>query len=222
MIRLRTWYAASRPGYSRPHFWFYAVRIAEDPWGIGTYRWDLHNTDPDLPWRGEYEKVSDRIHRITVNQPLGNIDEYELRPLDDCWIAHESDAFRARPIRNPAGEKIREHPSLEWVIGWLDYTHGKRIAWREKQFERMESRRQHLTDAMLEALIGECSRHDFRLPTKTAILAEPEGVMLDPPWVITYSFKESDGEHLLSVRISNRFTNDREFSIDRNGNVNHL
>jgi hypothetical protein len=217
MIESKTWYAVSKPNGGRPHSWLYAIRIAEDPWGIGSYRWDTQATDLDRPWRGEYEKINDRLHRITLNEPLGNSEEYELRPLDEDWISHHASGFTARPLMTPAGEIVREHPSLEWVRNWLDYSYGNRIAWRETQLALMESRRQYLTEAMVETFIRECSQYDFRGLTKAAIFAEPEGVMLDPPWAVRYSIKELAGEHRMQVLISNRFTNDHEFTITQNG-----
>lgn len=219
MIELKTWYAASKPNFGRPHCWLYAIRIAEDPWGIGSYRWDTQATDLNCPWRGEYEKISDRLHRITVKDPLGKSEEYELRPLDEDWISHHASGFTARPLMTPAGEKVREHPSLEWVRGWLDYSYGKRIAWRETQLTLMEAQRQYLTDAMVETFIRKCSQYDFRALTKAAIYAEPEGVMLDPPWAVRYSIRELAGEHRMQVLISNRFTNDHEFTISQSGIV---
>ncbi len=219
MIELKTWYAASKPDCGRPHCWLYAIRIAEDPWGIGSYRWDFQDTDLERPWRGEHEKINDRLHRIILKQPLGDLVEYELRPLDEDWISHHASGFTARPLMTPAGEKVREHPSLEWVRDWLDYSYGNRIAWRETQLALMESRRQHLTEAMVESFIRECSQYDFRALTKSAIFAEPEGVMLDPPWVVRYSIRELAGEHRMHVLISNRFTNDHEFSISQSGNM---
>lgn len=219
MIELKTWYVLSQPGYVRPHSWLYALRIVEDPWGIGTYRWDLHDTKPERPWRGEYEQINERLHRITVKRPLGDTVEYELRPLDEEWISHDAECFCCLPLMTLAGERIPLEPCLERVLGWLDYTHGKRIIWREKQIARMESRRMYLTEAMVEAFILECSRYDFRRPTRAVLFAEPEGVMLDPPWVVSYSFKETASENRMYVRISNRFTNDQEFTIGQKGDV---
>lgn len=210
------------PNCGRPHSWLYAIRIAEDPWGIGSYRWDFQDTDLDCPSRGEYEKINDQLHRITLNQPSGNTVEYELRPLDDDWISHHAPGFTARPLMTAAGEKAREHPSLEWVRGWLDYSYGKRIARQESQLALMESRRQHLTEAMVETFIRECSLYPFRALTKAAVFAEPEGVVLDPPWAVRYSIRKFAGEHRMRVRITNRFTNDREFSISQSGNADTM
>jgi hypothetical protein len=158
MIESKTWYAVSKPNGGRPHHWLYAIRVAEDPWGIGSQRWDFHDTDLDSPWRGESEKINDHLHRITVKDPLGKSEEYELRPLDEHWISHHASGFTAPPLMTLAGETVREHPSLEWVRGWLDHCYGNRIAWRETQLALMESRRQYLTEAMVETFIRECSK----------------------------------------------------------------
>lgn len=221
MIEVKTWYAATNLDSATPHFWLYTVRIAEDPWGIGSFRWDFHDTDPAQPWRGGYEKINDQLHRIAVKRPWGRSGQYELRRLDEDWIADEAAGFCALPLMTPAGELIRQNPTLDWVRDWLDYTHGKRIAWLENQFALSAERKQRLTDAMVAAFILECSRYDLTTPTGTAIHAEPEGLIQEPPWAVKYVIRKLGGEYRMQVRISNRFTNTHEFSIGQTGDVNY-
>lgn len=219
MIEAKKWYAMTGLNGGLPHGWFYALRITSDPWGMARYCWDTHASDIHEPWRGDCEKVSEKLYRITVRESSNRTACYELRPLDDDWIAHHSHAFTVHPLQSPCGKRSAQKTTLERVMGLLDYRHSKGILWREKKLAIREEKKKILTDAMVDQFLLECSKFQLGVIPRDALFAEPEGVILRPPWSIKYSLIDSPDEECMKVLITNRFTNDRTFRIDRNGRI---
>jgi hypothetical protein len=217
MIETKKWYAMTGINGSRPHGWFYALRITKDPWGIANYCWDTHTSDIYEPWRGDCEKINDNLYRITVKEGSYRTGRYELRPLDEDWISHHSHAFTEPPLQAKCGSRSAQKTTLERVMGLLDYNHSKGILWREKKLAIREEKRKILTDAMVDRFLLECSKYSLGVIPRDAVFAEPEGEILRPPWRVKYSLIESPDEECMKVLITNRFTNDHAFHIDRNG-----